>query len=77
MPPKEKELNKNGVIGRVESVNVPRNFADQLKRHHLRYALLLSIYARIWLIPLRTNTKKNGQWQKLAINEYFSFFIRC
>ena len=52
MPPKEKELNKNGVIGRVESVNVPRNFADQLKRHHLRYVLLLSVYARIWLIPL-------------------------
>ena len=47
MPPKEKELNKNGVIGRVESVNVPRNFADQLKRHHLRYVLLLSVYARI------------------------------
>ena len=52
MPPKEKELNKNGVIGRVESVNVPRNFVDQQKRHHLRYVLLLSVYARIWQIPL-------------------------
>ena len=43
MPPKEKELNKNGVIGRVESVNVPRNFADQLKRHHLRYLCITAV----------------------------------